>query len=61
MLKCRDKSYISELDKFLAEFDSQHLEKSNSQLKEMSKHQRVANLRDQPQATTSNNELLKDF
>ncbi|MDF2868294.1 MAG: hypothetical protein K0S11_1764 [Gammaproteobacteria bacterium] len=61
MLKCRDKSYISELDQFLMEFDSQHRKKSAAQLKEINKHQRVANLRDQAQDTASGNKLLEDF
>lgn len=40
-----DKFYVSPYDKFLADFDVKHT-KSDSQLKEIKKHQRIAMLRD---------------
>lgn len=61
MLKKRDKSYISELDRFLAEFDQQHPEKSDSQLKEYNKHKRVAQLRDNQDTAPATRDSLKDF
>lgn len=55
-----DKSYVSPIDKFLYEFDATH-EKSASQLKEIKKHQRLANLRDNPEAVKEHAEIWKDF
>ena len=43
-----DKAYISPYDKLIAEFDAKH-EKSESQLREISKHHRIAKLRDNPE------------
>lgn len=40
-----DKSYISPYDKLIFEFDATN-PKSASQLKEINKHKRIANLRD---------------
>lgn len=40
-----DKAYISPYDKLIFEFDATH-PKSESQLKEINKHKRLANLRD---------------
>lgn len=57
MLKWRDKSFKSDLDKFLAEFNSQNPQWSDAQLKESAKHQRVADLRDKPQASESTSSL----
>jgi len=45
-----DKFYISPYDKFLTQFDRDHV-KSASQLKEIQKNQRIAQLRDAPGAT----------
>lgn len=41
-----DKAYVSPYDKFLYTFDKTHA-KSESQLKEIKKHQRIATLRDE--------------
>lgn len=41
-----DKSYVSEYDLFLYEFDKNNPKKSESQQKEIKKHQRIAELRD---------------
>lgn len=43
------KNYVSEIDKFINEFDKTH-PKSESQLAEIQKHQRVFALRDKPVA-----------
>lgn len=40
-----DKSYVSPYDKFLYEFDQTH-RKSESQIKEIEKHERIALMRD---------------
>lgn len=40
-----DKAFVSEYDKFLFKFDATHA-KSESQLKEINKHQRIALMRD---------------
>jgi hypothetical protein len=42
-----DKFYVSPYDKFLREFDVKH-EKSASQIQEIEKHKRIAQLRDYP-------------
>lgn len=44
------KNFVSELDQFLADFDTQHPEKSASQKASIKKHQRIAKLRDDPEA-----------
>lgn len=46
MMKKIDKSYVSPLDEFMAEYDKQHPKKSVSQEKEIKKAARVARLRD---------------
>jgi hypothetical protein len=55
-----DKKYVSPIDKFLFEYDASH-DKSASQMKEIKKHQRLANLRDNPDAKKENQEIWKDF
>ena len=40
-----DKAYISPYDKLISEFDATH-PKTNSQLQEIKKHQRISKLRD---------------
>lgn len=40
-----EKAYISPVDLFLLEFNRQHPEKSQSQLKEIKKHQKLSLLR----------------
>ena len=39
-----DRKYVSEIDQFLVDFDKQHPKKSNSQLKEIRKSERVSRL-----------------
>ena len=43
-----DKSFISDIDIFLNKFDQTHPEKSESQKKEIEKHERIFKLRDEP-------------
>lgn len=60
MIKDIDKAYVSPYDKFLYTFDNHH-EKTASQLKEIAKHQRIAELRDNAKACQSENELWGAF
>ena len=55
-----DKAYVSPYDKFLYEFDTKH-KKTPSQLKEIQKHERIANLRDNAKQVDENGEIWKDF
>lgn len=55
-----DKSYVSPYDKFLYAFDETH-EKSESQLAEIKKHQRIAELRDNPDATLADDAIWTGF
>lgn len=41
-----DRSFVSELDQFISEFDQKHPEKSASQIKNINKHNRISQLRD---------------
>lgn len=55
-----DKFYVSPYDKFLYTFDNEH-EKSESQLKEIRKHMRIAVLRDNPNQTDETDPLWTEF
>lgn len=55
-----DKAYVSPYDKFLFQFDADH-EKSASQLKEIKKHQRIAELRDNASLKNDNGEIWEGF
>lgn len=55
-----DKAYVSPYDKFLTKFDETHA-KTASQLKEIKKHQRIATLRDNPDAQEGRGEIWEDF
>lgn len=55
-----DKSFISDYDKFLREFDASH-DKSPAQLKEIEKHQRIANMRDNAEKSDEKGEIWQDF
>ena len=55
-----DKAYVSPYDRFLCAFDANH-EKSESQLIEIKKHQRIAQLRDKDSPDAAINEVWKDF
>lgn len=45
------KNHVSETDQFLAAFDAEHPEKSASQLAEIAKHEKIAQLRDHVMVT----------
>jgi hypothetical protein len=55
-----DKAFVSPYDKFLYKFDATH-DKTASQLKEIEKHQRIALLRDQPDAADGKDEVWTGF
>jgi len=55
-----DKSYVSPIDEFLFAFDRDH-EKSTSQLKEIRKHWRIAELRDHPVPLDEQNPIWTEF
>ena len=55
-----DKAYVSPYDRFLYEFDATH-PKSESQLKEMKKHQRIALLRDNANARSQDKGIWDAF
>ncbi len=55
-----DKAYVSPIDKFLFSFDSTH-EKTESQLREIKKHQRIAALRDHPRAKGDEEKIWEEF
>lgn len=53
-----DKAYVSEYDAFLQAFDKKHPVKSASQQKEIAKHQRIAEQRDNPLAPHPNEDFI---
>lgn len=55
-----DKFYVSPYDKFLFEFDATH-EKSESQLKEIKKHQQIATMRDNKEYKNQKGEIWESF
>lgn len=55
-----DKAYVSPYDKFLYGFDASH-NKSESQLKEIKKHKRIAELRDNKQIRDDKGEIWESF
>lgn len=55
-----DKAYVSPYDKFLFEFDATH-SKTASQMKEITKHARLAKIRDDKEYTEEQGEIWKDF
>ena len=55
-----DKAYVSPYDKFLYGFDASH-NKSESQLKEIKKHKRIAELRDNKQTREGAGEIWEAF
>ena len=60
MFQSKTIGYISEIDKFLTEFNRTHAY-SASQKEEVKKHQRVYKLRDNANADEGANELWEDF
>ena len=55
-----DKAYVSPYDRFLFDFDATHV-KSESQLKEIKKHAKVAMLRDEANAHIADDEVWANF
>jgi hypothetical protein len=55
-----DKAYVSPYDKFYFEFDAAH-PKSESQLKEIAKHQRIALMRDDKEYVSKESALWEEF
>lgn len=61
MLKLKNKHFISELDQFLIAFDQKAAKLSDSQAKELAKHQRVSALRDQSQDNIATQKIWGKF
>lgn len=55
-----DKAYVSPYDKFLFEFDATH-SKSESQIQEITKHKRIAKMRDDKNYQDDKGEIWRDF
>lgn len=55
-----NKAYVSPYDRFLYKFDATHA-KSESQLREIKKHQRIATLRDEPNPVNGEEEVWTGF
>ena len=55
-----NKAYVSPYDEFLYEFDAEH-PKSESQLKEIAKHQRIARMRDDKDYKKNEGEIREGF
>lgn len=55
-----DKAYVSPYDKFLFEFDATH-KKSESQIKEIKKNRRIAQMRDNKNYKEDKSEIWSDF
>ena len=57
----KDINHISELDRFLSELEQLHPEKSASQQAEITKHERIAKLRDDKEAGKKDSAIWQDF
>ncbi|MCL9685416.1 CBU_0585 family protein [Legionella maioricensis] len=55
-----DKAYVSPYDKFLFEFDATH-KKSASQMKEIQKNGRIAEMRDNKDYKNDKGEIWEEF
>ena len=55
-----DKFYVSPFDKMMREFDASH-DPSISQMKEIEKHRKIANLRDHPIETDAKDKIWAGF
>lgn len=55
-----NKSYVSPYDKFMFEFDQTH-ELSESQIKEINKHQRIFKMRDEAQTAEETRKIWSGF
>jgi hypothetical protein len=56
-----DKAYISPYDKFLADFDKKHPQKSKSEQEEIDTHKEIAKKRDDPEAGKGDSILWEGF
>jgi hypothetical protein len=57
-----DKSFVSELDQFIQQYDLDHPEKSDSQIADFKKHQRISQLRDNERAeSAASSKIWEDF
>lgn len=62
LFKCKvTQYYVSDIDKFLAEFDRTHPQKSLSQKKEIAKYKRISDLRDNPVLTDLTSKIWDGF
>lgn len=61
MRKKLQRNFVSELDIFLAQFDKNNEQLSESQLQEIRKHQRLAKLRDEAQHVEGESRLWEGF
>lgn len=59
--KPANKSYVSDLDKFLVTFDTENPQQSPSQQAEIKKYERIGRLRDQASQTTASSKIWQDF
>ena len=53
--------FVSDIDKFLAEFDARNPKKSRSQSKEIAKYQKIFALRDTPKVNESKSDIWEGF
>ena len=56
-----DKTYVSDLDKFITKFDEENKTRSKSQMAEIEKHQKIAEKRDNPDADNGSDNLWGGF
>lgn len=57
-----DKHFVSEYDIYMHDFDKKHARKSESQLREIKKFNRIAELRDNPKANHADRgEIWEEF
>lgn len=57
----QNKSFVSEIDIFLAEFDKQHPHRSKSQQQEIEKYRRIYALRDNPAPQPKKDDVWEEF
>jgi len=61
MFKSRNRSYVSEVDRFLKEFDKQHTELTALQKEEIAKHERIDEKRDHSKKALDKDKIWSDF
>ncbi len=57
----QDKNYVSELDKFLQQFDKDHQQQSASQQEEIDKHDKIFAKRDNPDIEDKDDNIWAGF